>query len=50
MIRQSPKETIVYIDYNVEGTRFVEGSRLAGWRITTTDQTSQHERTKRGTA
>ena len=43
LVKQAPKETIHYIDYRVEGTRFLDGPTIVGWRITTTDQTSQHE-------
>jgi hypothetical protein len=41
---QSPTSTIHYIDFKVEGTRFLDGATLTGWRITTTDQSSLHER------
>jgi hypothetical protein len=42
-IEQSPTETIHYFDYKVEGTRQLSGATLTGWRITTTDQATQHE-------
>jgi hypothetical protein len=44
LTEQSQTETIHYIDYKVEGSRFFDGATLTGWRITTTDQSSQHER------
>lgn len=44
LTEQSATETIHYIEFKVEGTRFLDGATVTGWRITTTDQSSQHER------
>jgi hypothetical protein len=43
LIEKSAKKTVIFVDFKVEGTVFLDGSKLIGWRITATDQTNNHE-------
>jgi hypothetical protein len=44
LIQKGARETFQHSFFKIEGTRFFDGQSLVGWRITSTDLATHHER------